>query len=241
MIGVIGGIGVGKSEFIKSMKRRRFSSKLKSVLVTPGEFRVYEESRKVKDIAANVFYPAIREGDKYRAFAAEIAMLNFRVEQMLRASKEDGIVMLERIPEENRYVFFENDYRQGIFGSARSQIAKYFYQSYSATYDLLRNGLPTPDVFVYLDVRPEIALERIKLRGRKSEADISLSYLKNLYKLYQRLVYEILPTRVPMYGDKLLRVPANENMSEEDLRIFHVQIEERIIKTLKRQGWKINE
>jgi len=241
IIGVIGGIGIGKSEFIRSMKKRRFSSKLRSILVTPGEFKVYEESKGVKDIAASVFYPAIKKKDKYKCFAAEIAMLNFRIQQMLNASKENGIVMVERIPEENRYVFFENDYKQGLFGPVKDQVAKYFYSSFSATYMSLRNKVPTPDVFVYLDVKPEIALKRIRLRGRESEKGISLEYLKNLYDLYQNLIDEILPSQVPMYGNKLLRIDANKDMSEEDLKRFHVQIEERIVQTLKRQGWSLKE
>lgn len=239
IIGVIGGIGIGKSEFIKSMKKRRNYSKLPSVLVTPGEFSVYEESKQVKDIAASVFYPAIKRKDKYAAFAAEIAMLNFRIEQMLLASKQNGIVLVERIPEENRYVFFENDYRSGLFGNPDDRIARYFYSSFSSTYNNLRNKIPSPDVFVYLDVKPEVALERIRKRGRKSEKNIDLKYLTNLYNLYQNLIDEILPSQISSYGDKLLRIDANKDMSEDDLKRFHIQIEERIIQTLKRQGWKL--
>ena len=239
IIAVVGGIGIGKSEFIKSMKKRRNYSKLPSMLVTPGEFKVYEESKGVKDIAASVFYPAIKRKDKYAAFAAEIAMLNFRIEQILQASKENGIVLVERIPEENRYVFFENDYRSGLFGKPDDKIAKYFYSSYSATYNYLRNKIPSPDVFVYLDVKPEIALERIRRRGRESEKTIDIKYLTNLYNLYQNLIDEILPSQIPYYGDRLLRIDANNDMSEDDLKRFHIQIEERIIQSLQRQGWKI--
>ncbi len=239
IIGVMGGIGIGKSEFIKSMKKRRFSSQLPSMLVTPGEFKVYEESKRVKDIAASVFYPALKRNDKYTCFAAEIAMLSARVEQMLQASKENGIVLVERIPEENRFVFFENDYKSGIFGDPNSKIARSFYQSYSATYQYLKNKIAPVNVFVYLDVKPEVALRRIKERGRKSETGIDISYLRNLYSLYQRLIDEILPDTVPMYGHRLLRIDANNDLSDEDLKRFHLQIEERIMKSLQLQGWKL--
>ncbi|MCS7109475.1 MAG: deoxynucleoside kinase [Candidatus Micrarchaeota archaeon] len=239
IVGIIGGIGVGKSEFISSMKKRRFSSKLPSMLVTPGELKVYEESKEVKEIAAKIFYPALKRMDKYTCFAAEIAMLNFRIQQMLNASKENGIVIVERIPEENRYVFFENDYHSGIFGDPKSKIAKAFYSSYSATYQYLRNRVPPVNVFVYLDVKPEVALKRIKERGRKSERGISINYLRSLYSLYEKMVDEILPEIIPMYGQRLLRIDANRDLSDEDLKRFHLQIEERIIKSLQLQGWKI--
>ena len=238
IIGVMGGIGIGKSEFIKSMKKRRFGSKLPSVLVTPGELKVYEESKRVKDLAASVFYPALKGRNRYSLFAAEIAMLSARVEQMVQASKDNGIVIVERIPEENRYVFFENGYRSGLFGNPENDpIAKSFYDSYRATYEALRNRIPTPDVFVYLDVDPNVAFDRIKKRGRSSEKDMPLQYLNNLHDLYERLVGETLPRRISNYGDRLLRINANHHMREEDLKRFHLQIEERIIQSLQRQGW----
>ena len=79
IVGVLGGIGIGKSEFIKSMKKRRLGSRLPSMLVTPGELKVYEESKRVKDLAASVFYPALKRKDRYALFAAEIAMLSAEV------------------------------------------------------------------------------------------------------------------------------------------------------------------
>lgn len=238
IIGVLGGIGIGKSEFIKSMKQRRLGSKLPSMLVTPGKLNVYEESKRVKDIAASVFYPALEKGDRYAIFAAEIAMLAARVERMREISKKDGIAIVERIPEENRYVFFENGFRSGLFGDPKKDlIAKSFYDSYCATYHNLRNRISTPDIFVYLDVDPKVAFERIRLRGRKSEKGMTLEYLTNLHDLYEQLVGDILPNTVPGYGDRLLRINANHHMSEMDLKRFHLQIEEHIMHALRRQGW----
>jgi len=238
IVGVLGGIGIGKSEFIKSMKKRRLGSRLPSMLVMPGELKVYEESKRVKDIAASVFYPALKRKDRYALFAAEIAMLSARVEQMVQASKDNGIVIVERIPEENRYVFFENGYRSGLFGDpVKDPVAKSFYDSYRATYEALRNRIPTPDVFVYLDVDPRVAFDRIKDRGRKSEKDVPLAYLTNLHTLYERLVGETLPRKVVGYGDRLLRINADNHMSEADLKRFHLQIEEHIAQTLRKQGW----
>ena len=238
IVGVLGGIGIGKSEFIKSMKKRRLGSRLPSMLVTPGGLKVYEESKRVKDLAASVFYPALKHKDRYAIFGAEIAMLAARVEQMAEASKDNGIVIVERIPEENRYVFFENGYRSGLFGDPSSDpVTKSFYDSYRATYKAMRNCIPTPDVFVYLDVDPKVAFERIKSRGRKSEKDMPLEYLTNLHVLYEQLICEILPRKVAGYGDRLLRINANSHMSDTDLKRFHIQIEEHIAQTLRKQGW----
>jgi len=238
IVAVLGGIGIGKSEFIKSMKSLRLGSKLPSVLITPGELKVYEESKRVKDIAASVFYPAFQRGDRYGCFGAEVAMLAARADQMVEAARESGIAIVERIPEENRHVFFENDFRSGLFGDPEKDgIAKYFYDSYCATYAKLRNRTPTPDVFVYIDVAPEVALRRVMERGRKSESEMSLEYLTNVQSLYNELVEDILPNEVPRFGDKLVRIDANNDLSKSDLKRFHLQIEERIVQALRRQGW----
>lgn len=39
---------------------------------------------------------------------------------------------------------------------------------------------PKPDFIIFLDIEPELSLARIKARGRESERDITLDYLKNL-------------------------------------------------------------
>ena len=238
IVGVLGGIGIGKSEFIKSMKQGRIGSKLPSMLASPGELTVFEESKRVKDIAASVFYPALKRKDRYAIFAAEIAMLSARVDQMVEAAKRGGIITVERIPEENRYVFFENDFRSGLFGNPQTDpIAKYFHDSYCATYAMLCNRKRTPDVFVYMDARPEIALRHIRERGRKSEKKVTLGYLQNIYDRYCELIDKILPDAVPKFGDRLVRVDANVHLSKVELRRFHTQIEDHIMHALRRQDW----
>lgn len=238
IVGVMGGIGVGKSEFNRSMKRGIAHSRLPSMLATPGELKVYEESKRVKDIALSVFYPAFERKDRYACFGAEIAMLMARIEYMkMAAKKTKGILIIERTPEENRYVFFENDYRSGLFGDPeKDEIAKYFYNSYCATYEKYRNGVPTPDVFVYLDVEPKLALELIKRRGRKSERNVKLSYLQDIHDLYEWMFDEVLDS-LPGFGDRLVRVPVTDHPSKESLGRFHIQIEDRIMQALRRQGF----
>ena len=48
-----------------------------------------------------------------------------------------------------------------------------------------------PNVIVYLDVTPERSLERIKLRNRDVETNVSIDYLKNLYDEYQIFLKDI--------------------------------------------------
>ena len=48
-----------------------------------------------------------------------------------------------------------------------------------------------PNVIVYLDVTPERSMERINMRNRNVESGISLEYLKNLYRHYQKFIEDI--------------------------------------------------
>ena len=46
-------------------------------------------------------------------------------------------------------------------------------------------------MIVHLDVTPEESMERIKQRNRSMESTISLEYLDNLKKAYDRFLHEI--------------------------------------------------
>ena len=56
------------------------------------------------------------------------------------------------------------------------------FQTYRSLFQNMSNFLHRPDLIIYLDVKPEIALERIKNRSRNCETNIPLEYLKDLQK-----------------------------------------------------------
>jgi len=230
IISVLGNIGSGKSEFIQSMKEKAVGSRLLDMLAMKGGLNVYEESERVKDIVAKTFYPALQRGDVHSCYAAEIEMLYARIDQMLEVSKDDGLAIIERTPYENRYVFFENLHRSGMMREP-------FYENYKSTFKHLINIAPIPDVVVYLRTTPEVTYQRMMERGRPSEKDLALEYLKGTHELYERLVDKILPEHIPMYGVKLVRINADHHLQETELKKFHDQIEERIAQALRRQGW----
>ena len=48
------------------------------------------------------------------------------------------------------------------------------------------------DYYIYLDVEPEVALERIKTRDRYGENNITLDYLKSLREQYEKSLEQTL-------------------------------------------------
>ena len=59
---------------------------------------------------------------------------------------------------------------------------------YQQVLTLLRDKVALPDLVIYLDVRPEVALARARKRGRSMEAGLTLDYLQGLEDAYQGYV-----------------------------------------------------
>jgi len=69
------------------------------------------------------------------------------------------------------------------------------YQTYRRVYELVVQGLPSPDLLVYLTAPTSVLLERIRQRGREMEQGVSLDYLNLLEKYYDEwlAVFDLCP------------------------------------------------
>ncbi len=79
---------------------------------------------------------------------------------------------------EDAEIFAANLYRQGIMQERD-------YHTYRDLYQVLVEFLPPPDLLIYLRASAPRLLERIALRGRGYEREISVSYLDQLNALYE--------------------------------------------------------
>src|SRR3990167_10796208 len=73
---------------------------------------------------------------------------------------------------------------------------------YSRIFSEMSRDLMPPDIFVYLNVSPEIAYERMNERGRKAEDGVPLDYLQDLDSQYQ-----VLLNKLRLRGIPVLEVP----------------------------------
>jgi len=82
------------------------------------------------------------------------------------------------------------------------------------TYELLFNNamskIKTPALLAFLDVEPDVAMERIKNRNRGAESGMTIDYLKMLRKGYLDLLTEI-ESREHRWCEKIqvMRIPWN--------------------------------
>jgi deoxyadenosine kinase len=55
----------------------------------------------------------------------------------------------------------------------------------------MSNFMKKPNIIVHLDLSPQDALERIRMRNRGCESGISLEYLESLHAAYEEFIAEI--------------------------------------------------
>lgn len=159
-------IGAGKSRILEELKLRGY-------LTDPEPFQ--------KVPMLERFY-----ADKNRfACNTQMAFLHQRVRQFHRVRNVDGVVVIERSIQSDRWVFGEMLMEAG-FDEPEN------WQDYTEYFDHeSRIRLMRPDLCIFIDEDPELALQRIKERGRLMEKDIDLPYLlalrekhlKNIEKL----------------------------------------------------------
>lgn len=65
------------------------------------------------------------------------------------------------------------------------------WQTYEKAYEVMACSLTAPSLLIFLDVEPDVALERVKVRARGAEVGITLKYLQDLRKGYLDLMCEV--------------------------------------------------
>lgn len=70
-------------------------------------------------------------------------------------------------------------------------IHKLEWMAYQASYDIMACSLTPPSLLLFLDVEPDVALERVRARARGVESSIDLRYLVDLRKGYLDLLCEV--------------------------------------------------
>jgi deoxyadenosine/deoxycytidine kinase len=111
------------------------------------------------------------------SFHSQVFFLSRRLRHHHQLLQHPGSVIQDRTVYEDAEVFAYNLYQQGNMGERD-------YRSYRELYEVLVLFLPPPDLIVYLKASVPVLLDRIAMRGRDFERDISPRYLEQLNELY---------------------------------------------------------
>jgi deoxyadenosine/deoxycytidine kinase len=126
----------------------------------------------------NPYLPDFYKDMKRWAFQSQLFFLSnkFRIHQ--EADRTAGVVVQDR-------TIFED---AEIFATALHQMRKIDsrdWQTYWNFYQTILETIQAPDLMIYLRCPMRTLRRRIKLRGRRMEQGIPLSYLKRLERLYE--------------------------------------------------------
>ena len=115
------------------------------------------------------------------AFQSQLYFLSnkFRLHQEL--DRQPGVVALDRTIFEDAEIFATALYQM-------RKISKRDWETYQGFYAAILDAIRPPDLMIYLRCSMRNLRQRIRLRGRKMEQDVPLSYLKRLERLYDEWI-----------------------------------------------------
>ena len=151
-----GPIGVGKTSLTR-LVAKEFNARL--ILEKPEE---------------NPFLPQFYRDRKKYAFQTQIFFLLNRFQQQREIAQFDLFNQITL----SDYLFAKDR----IFASMN--LDDHELALYDQIYSLLNGQIPTPDLVIFLQAKPEVLHHRIKSRNIAYEKDVDLEYLKTLTEAY---------------------------------------------------------
>nr|MBC7245381.1 deoxynucleoside kinase [Chloroflexota bacterium] len=162
-IAVAGNIGVGKSTLTALLSER---------LGWEAFYEAVDDNPYLAD-----FYKDMRQW----SFHSQIFFLSRRLRHLRQILDRPGTVVQDRSVYEDAEIFAENLYRQG-------HMTERDYHTYRELYEAMTLFLPPPDLVVYLRASVPTLMQRIRMRGRDFERDVSSEYLEQLNQLYEEWI-----------------------------------------------------
>jgi deoxyadenosine/deoxycytidine kinase len=156
---VAGNIGAGKTSLTE-----RIGSRL-------GWWTGYES------VADNPYLPDFYADMHAWSFHLQIFFLGHRADQYLEASLDSRSAILDRSIYEDAHIFARALHHMG-------NLAERDYLAYRRLFELVINGLPPPDLLIYLKAPTSVLIDRIRRRARNMETGITAEYLSLLDSFY---------------------------------------------------------
>ncbi len=174
IVSIEGNIGVGKSTFTKILQESIPSSEIVSEPVDMWLNIKNDDNRNI----LQTFYDDIpRWAYTFQNIAYVTRMI--KIERTIRNSNATNI-FLDRSIDTDRYVFEKMLYNQNKLQTIEHNAYQLWCEFY---YEFVRKDIGKK--IIYLRCDPETSYERIKIRGREEEKNITLEYLKELHVAHE--------------------------------------------------------
>ncbi len=219
-----GNIGAGKSTFINLLGKY-----LPTIQALPEPKDNWTKTVYGQSLLAN-FY----SNPQRWAYTMETLTMICRAQQHIKLQKKRGKpIIIERSLYSGHYCFALNGYESGFF-------SKIEWEIYNKWVDFIINKqCQPPEGFIYLKVKPEICMQRIKKRNRISEKDISLEYLKQIDKHHDKFLLEKENVFKNIKKIPVLTLHCNEDfLSNDQVMQKHVFMIKNFIEETQKQKFK---
>lgn len=101
------------------------------------------------------------------------------------------------------------------------------YREYKDLWEMWRELMPfTPDLFLYLRPDIDVAMDRLRLRGRDEEKNLSESYQEKLQKEHDNFFREDILGTNGIENFEILKIETNENFKSDE------KVKENIVNTV---------
>ena len=199
-IAIAGNMGAGKSTMVDFLHR--------TYNFTP----VYEP------FLDNPYLDDFYKDMKKWSFHSQLYFLTekFKLHVGLNDSRE--IVIQDRSIYEDAEIFCTNLYRS-------RKIRKRDYNTYMALYETMKSVLQPPDLMIYLRCSVRTIRKRIRQRGRESELNIPISYIRNLNRQYEEWISQYSLSPVVIWDSGKLNY-LTDLVHRED---FHQMVEQFVL------------
>ena len=170
---VEGNIGVGKSTFLELVKQHA-----PDIDVVPEPKDNWTSEHYGKSLLENFYQDASRWAYTIETFA----MICRSRDHLLQQKHPVKNRLIERSIYSGHYCFAKNDYQNGHLTDLEWDI-------YHKWVDfVLKEMCKPPQGFIYLRTTPKACFDRVIKRGRKSEKNLSLNYLKQIHEWHEKFL-----------------------------------------------------
>lgn len=190
-------IGAGKTTFSREISKRL-------------NLRLLEEP-----VETNPYLEKFYKDPKQYAFGMQMFLLHQRYAMHQLGSYEavgvggySGVILDRSLPGDR--VFAKLHYEAG-------NINELDWNTYEMAHLIMCRSLLPPTLLIFLDVQPETAFQRMKVRSRSSESEVPLDYLIKLRKGYQELLKEADHALLPWaHAVKICRIPFDFDLHSKE-------------------------
>ena len=208
VLSIDGNIGSGKSTFIQKLKEHYQNNNNnicdRPVIFVPEPVSVWESIKNENDSSMlELFYA---NTTKY-AFSFQILCFISRINALQTAIKnapDNAVIIIERSVYTDKCVFAKMLNESNDLESVEYIIYKQLFDLFTKNNDCCKLS-----AIVYINTTPTICKERIEIRNRSGEENISIEYLKNCDNCYAEMLSNFRQSKITIFN-------GNQNIYESE-------------------------